>query len=167
MRDTRRGEKHLGELSGMLRGMHTARQPIAPARAQRLLQRHTDRLQVRRLPDPRRRRRRRHPQARLVSEGALGGRGDDALQLPMQVAHLAHRFVVKRVRLAKLRLRDDDAHAPRRHMALIRPMYDSSGETLVQRVATCYFIEACGTSRHGRKLLARDRICSQVPWYHP
>ena len=32
------------------------------------------------------------------------------------------------------------------------------------------FTEACGTSRDGRKLLARDRICSQVPckpWYRP
>ena len=33
------------------------------------------------------------------------------------------------------------------------------------KVATCYFTEASGTSRDGRKLLARDRLCSQVPWY--
>jgi len=33
------------------------------------------------------------------------------------------------------------------------------------KVATFYFTEACGTSRDGRKLLARHRIYSQVPWY--
>jgi len=27
--------------------------------------------------------------------------------------------------------------------------------------------EACGTSRDGWELLARDRICSQVAWYRP
>ena len=44
---------------------------------------------------------------------------------------------------------------------------DSSRETWGRKVATFYWTEACGTSRDGRKLLARDRICSQVPWYRP
>ena len=33
------------------------------------------------------------------------------------------------------------------------------------KVATFHFAEAYGTSRDGRKPLARDRICSQVPWH--
>jgi hypothetical protein len=47
----------------------------------------------------------------------------------------------------------------------VRVCYDSGRETSARKAATFYFAEACGTSRDGRKLLARDRICSEAPWY--
>jgi hypothetical protein len=51
------------------------------------------------------------PQAWAALERALAARArHDALQLPVQVAHLAHRLVVQSVRAAELRLRD--RHAP-------------------------------------------------------
>ena len=45
-----------------------------------------------------------------------------------------------------------------------RLTYDTSRETLARKELLSAFTEARGTSRDGRRLLARDRLCSQVAW---